>query len=293
LFGLSLPDVSTSPTHERRSRTAARAAIFLATVFASITASTAVVGLDPTEDAQTAESTNSVAAPLAIRSAEAPELQPSPIAEAAPVDVCGGPLGEPCAEPLPSKTAPPDAVAACSTGGEHNPLGTLVPVIGENAGSDEPGVVRVRFEIEEGLSIDGDCFATEVMQVLNDDRGWSGIENVTFSTAGDGPADLRVVLASPETTDSLCYPARTNGRYSCRKGTSVVVNVTRWETGTDDYADDLSTYRTYLINHEVGHFFGRGHLGCPAPGELAPVMMQQTKGLDECRRNGWPTTDEQ
>lgn len=34
----------------------------------------------------------------------------------------------------------------------------------------------------------------------------------------------------------------------------------------------LERYRRYVINHEFGH----GHATCSGPGELAPVMMQQT-----------------
>jgi hypothetical protein len=128
--------------------------------------------------------------------------------------------------------------------------------------------------------------------VLSDDRGWTTGDGIEFVSVADDTYDLRLVLASPNTTDSLCYPARTGGQYSCRNGERVVINVMRWETGTDDYRDDLTTYRSYLLNHEVGHFLGRGHQSCRIPGELAPVMMQQTKGLGECLPNGWPTEDE-
>ena len=38
----------------------------------------------------------------------------------------------------------------------------------------------------------------------------------------------------------------------------------------------------------MGHFLGLGHVECPAEGAPAPVMMQQSKGLNGCRANPWP-----
>jgi hypothetical protein len=42
------------------------------------------------------------------------------------------------------------------------------------------------------------------------------------------------------------------------------------------FGDDLTGYRRYMVNHEVGHFFGYGHRPCATSGGPAPVMMQQT-----------------
>ena len=61
----------------------------------------------------------------------------------------------------------------------------------------------------------------------------------------------------------------------------------------DAYDGALDEYRRYLVNHEVGHFLGKGHVqpaSCSAT-TRAPVMMQQTFGLRGCAINGWPALD--
>ena len=128
--------------------------------------------------------------------------------------------------------------------------------------------------------------------ILNDPAGWGGDGSLAFQPTADDAWDLRLVLASPELTDRLCYPMRTGGKYSCRNRETVALNLARWESGTEEYSANLDIYRQYLVNHEVGHFLGHGHRRCPGPGELAPVMMQQTKGLEVCLLNGWPISDE-
>ncbi len=158
-------------------------------------------------------------------------------------------------------------------------------------GATEAGsgpIVAYTVEVEPSLGIDPLSVAAAVEGALHDPRSWS--DEATLRRVDDiAAAAIRVVLAEPATVDELCGQAGldTGGRFSCWNGTFAALNAMRWEEGAPDF-DDLTTYRRYLVNHEFGHGLGYGHEDCEAPGELAPVMMQQTKGTGGCEANGWP-----
>jgi hypothetical protein len=166
--------------------------------------------------------------------------------------------------------------------------GELMVVPGESkAPRGRDRVLRYAVEVEGGLRVDRRVFAAAVERVLADRRGWAGA-GLAFRRVSVGSVDFRVTLASPSLTDGLCAPLPTNGIFSCASGNRAVLNVLRWSSGADAYRGRLDRYRFYMVNHEVGHVLEHGHAWCPAPGDLAPVMMQQTKGLGGCRPNPWP-----
>lgn len=213
------------------------------------------------------------------------------------------PLAEPEPEPIERETprvpATPIPVAdewAMMPDGdvEFDGPGTLQIAEGtEDAPEPEHRIHTLLIQVEDGLPIDVDLFAAVVMDVLNDARGWGNTADVSFARTDDpDDADLVFSLATPSTTDELCAPVPTNGRWSCGRTTSVTINADNWVHATDAFLDEggsAAEYRRYVINHEVGHYLGYPHIPCPAPGETAPVMLQQSIDLQGCTPNGWPS----
>ncbi|MDG9724503.1 MULTISPECIES: DUF3152 domain-containing protein [unclassified Streptomyces] len=145
-------------------------------------------------------------------------------------------------------------------------------------------------QVEDGIGISARDVAVEVEDILADERGWTADGEVGFRRVSGGTSDFRVRLATAATVDDICgqYGLDTGGEVNCNVGQDVMVNLKRWLLATQYYADDVTSYRALIINHEVGHFLGHGHEGCPGSGRPAPVMMQQIKGLHGCRTNVWP-----
>jgi hypothetical protein len=154
-------------------------------------------------------------------------------------------------------------------------------------------LIRYDVRVEDGLSIDPDKAAAIIQGTLDDKRSWRGTGQWRFELVPVGQsATLHAYIVTPNTTDRLCAPYLTRGEVSCQNGNRVVLNAKRWLLGVDSYGSDLTNYRRYLVNHEFGHALGKHHVDCPGQGRLAPVMMQQTKGLGACRKNPWPQATE-
>ncbi|HET9380222.1 MAG TPA: DUF3152 domain-containing protein [Streptomyces sp.] len=157
---------------------------------------------------------------------------------------------------------------------------------------------RYRVDVEEGLGLDAELFARAVQKTLNDERSWAHNGARTFERVHSGDVDFVITLASPGTTADWCARSgldTTVDNVSCDSAATqrVMVNAYRWAQGSGTFGDDsIHAYRQMLINHEVGHRLGYGHVTCDKKGDLAPVMQQQTKFLEHdgirCLPNAWP-----
>jgi hypothetical protein len=134
-------------------------------------------------------------------------------------------------------------------------------------------------------------FRRQAAETLADARGWRG-GGVRFTEVSKG-GSFTLVLAKASRVPS--YSSGCSATYSCRVGRNVIINETRWNKGTAVWSKarrSIRDYRHMVVNHEVGHFLGRGHARCSGKGRLAPVMQQQSKGLHGCRANPWPLVKE-
>lgn len=243
--------------------------------------------------------------PAAISPTVQPRIPRIAAADAAPEDAPAGGAGSDPAGGAESGAGSDPAAAAGAASNTTVPVaesevaqagtGRLVAVPGTRSETDQAGrLVSYRVLIEEGLTVaggpvDGALLAETVHGILTAPQGWQGLDGVRFRGV-DGPqADVDVVIAAPNTVDRLCAPLGTGGQLSCFNGSAAVLNARRWFAGAATYGQDLVAYRTYLVSHEVGHYLGHQHQDCPGQGLPAPVMVQQTKSLDACLANPWPS----
>lgn len=134
-------------------------------------------------------------------------------------------------------------------------------------------------------------FKIQAQQTYDDPRGWRGA-GVEFRRVAQG-GDFTLVLAEASQVPS--FSSACTASWSCRVGRYVVINQTRWRSASPMWHQQhrsLRDYRHMVVNHETGHWLGHSHRGCPHGGALAPVMQQQSKSLDGCRPNPWPTLAE-
>ncbi len=195
----------------------------------------------------------------------------------------------PTPTPTPSATAKPKLVAR----GNGSFTTVALPTLSNTAAPSGARVVRIAFQIEGGLGIDPAPVAQKIAVTLLDKRGWEPKDRLRFRfvTAAEvksGAVDITIRLASPDTTDALCAPLATNGFTSCFANHRAVLNSSRWLDGVTFYKGHLDLYRTYMVNHEVGHGLGHGHQHCPATGAKAPTMQQQTLRMEGCVINPYP-----
>ncbi|MFB9929368.1 DUF3152 domain-containing protein [Amycolatopsis halotolerans] len=145
-------------------------------------------------------------------------------------------------------------------------------------------------EVEDGIDpasyAGDDSFGTAVQGILSDPRSWTWNGEIRLKRvdASYPNPDFRVSLTTPDTThrpDACGFQIKFEASCYRRSMGRVLINLSRWVRGAKVYGSDMTGYRQYAINHEVGHALGNNHVGCPGNDQPAPVMMQQSFGVND------------
>ena len=160
-------------------------------------------------------------------------------------------------------------------------------------GGDATRTVEFRIAVDGGLRTTAHEFGSVVRGILCDERSWIGSGAVRFRY--DPAGSMLIGLRTPDNAEARCYALirlSVNRFYSCGTPQEIVINSDRWFENSPYWPGPLDEYRTMLTNHEVGHGLLLHHSECPRDGAPAPVMMQQSKGMNlngnRCRPNPWP-----
>lgn len=158
----------------------------------------------------------------------------------------------------------------------------------------------VSIAVDPSIKYSEKNFSKKVQKVLQDPRGWENVLNINFKFVKPNeklkhPRKIHVRLSE---NDLIYEKCNINNMSCCDMSTGEVwINIDRWVHGSNASKLDIYGYRTYLINHEVGHALGFLHQQCECSDELAicdayvPVMTQQTLDIGKCKPNPYPLVE--
>ena len=151
--------------------------------------------------------------------------------------------------------------------------------------------VTYRVETRGKIVASLDEFKEQAQETFDDPRGWRS-SGTAFRRVSSGGS---FVLVLSEASQVPTFSPGCSAEWSCRVGDYLVINQMRWLNASPMWREQgrsVRDYRHMVVNHETGHWLGHDHAYCPRSGAPAPVMQQQSKGLEGCRPNPWPTAAE-
>ena len=142
--------------------------------------------------------------------------------------------------------------------------------------------IRYITQIGKGVNYNDAHFKDEVAAYLADPDGWVS-QGYRFIYAPKNPV-IFIELCHPNT---IATNGCEDAHLSCAEmnGQRMYLNSDRWTRGASKSKLELKNYRQYMVTHEMGHILGYDHVDCPGRDMPAPLMMQQTLGIGQCKPN--------
>lgn len=160
----------------------------------------------------------------------------------------------------------------------------------------------VSTKVDSNVDYSDKRFSNKVKSVLKHIKGWEYIDNsiqFIFVEWDVFPSinsfhKISIRLSSNKTISKICGSLIPSKKLSCCDMITKQcwLNFYRWAHGSKASGLPLYKYRNYMINHEVGHALGRLHAKCPCENCSAPIMMQHTVTIGNCKPNDKPLKGE-
>ena len=225
-----------------------------------------------------------------------PVAEQAPGVESAGGDTSGGAIDGNGEQAIPENPATPVDLnvptADLPDGGSFTQAGKgqwhVVPGSGPKVGTGKLYTYTV--EVEDGIDpasyAGDDAFAAAVQGTLSDVKSWTWDGKIALQRvdANFPNPTFKVSLTTPETThrpDACGFQIKFEASCYRKSLGRVLINLARWVRGAKAFGPDMTGYRQYAINHEVGHALGNQHVGCGGNDQPAPVMMQQSFGVND------------
>ena len=114
----------------------------------------------------------------------------------------------------------------------------------------------------------------EVSEILNHPNGWSRFYRNIY-VYSDKDHDVKIIFKEkPLFWNNLSF----------QMFDRIYINTNNLKNRGEDY-------KYYVINHELGHYYRKGHFHTCINGK-APIMMQQTLGIGNCQTNVFPLKED-
>lgn len=150
---------------------------------------------------------------------------------------------------------------------------------------------RYNIIIDESLNLRKNLIEEKIESVLDDSHGWKKLGYKFHRSTTN--LDFVITIVPNKIVKKVCnfdgLSCATMFRNK-NKTDIIFLNLKKWQKGSAKSKQNVDLYRTYMINHEVGHILGRGHIkheDCK-PGTKCPIMVQQTLGIGKCKPNVFP-----